>query len=271
MTIKSLVLGVALAASLGSTAKATSLVLNGSLDTPGNTSTTAFVNNPGTIPDWKISGPVTGSWNSVYIYDGVVSNGLSGQPVPPPYMPANYRLCDPAGGLQPGASCGNPDGIGHFINLDGDPSFPAAISQIISGLVIGKNYELTFSWAAVQRNDAHGPTSDEYLTITLGDKIFVTPNIFPGPLNDSSKSLPDQGFSGWMTESFDFTWNTNSVGTMLTFLANGNPGGLPPSVNLDGISLNAVPEPSTWALLIAGGFGLMGVAARRRRQSAVAD
>ena len=58
---------------------------------------------------------------------------------------------------------------------------------------------------------------------------------------------------------------------MLNFLAHGNPSGLPPSVNLDGISLTAVPEPSTLGLLIAGGFGLVGVGARRRCQTVVAD
>ena len=57
---------------------------------------------------------------------------------------------------------------------------------------------------------------------------------------------------------------------VLNFLAHGNPSGLPPSINLDGISLTAVSEPPIWALLIAGSFGLMAVAARRRRQTGAA-
>lgn len=58
----------------------------------------------------------------------------------------------------------------------------------------------------------------------------------------------------------------DGVGNVLSFKAHGNPTGLPPSVNLDSVSLNAVPEPSSWAILITGS-GLVLVAARRRRQT----
>ena len=56
---------------------------------------------------------------------------------------------------------------------------------------------------------------------------------------------------------------------VLTFFANGGPGGLPPFSLLDNVVVSDVPEPSTWAMLIAG-FGLVGVAARRRRTAALA-
>lgn len=39
-------------------------------------------------------------------------------------------------------------------------------------------------------------------------------------------------------------------------------------VRLGGVSTNAVPEPATWAMMLAG-FGAMGVAMRRRRKVAV--
>ena len=57
MNIKSLVLGLAVAASLGSTAKASNLVLNGSLETT-NTSDVTIINTyiAGTIPDWVVLG-----------------------------------------------------------------------------------------------------------------------------------------------------------------------------------------------------------------------
>jgi hypothetical protein len=272
MKIKSLMLGIVVAASLGSTAEATNLVLNGSFDKPGDTSTVNFFcNSPffcgnaypaaGYIPKWDVHG-ATGSttYNVVYIYDNLADASL------PPFMPPSY-YCNPALGFVSGNNCVNPDGTGHFINLDGDPSFQGAISQSINGLVQGQQYKLSFSWGAVQRDNETGAITDNYLDVSLGDQHFFTQNIPPSLVG---VNLPEQGFSGWFTTSHIFTWN-GTGGNVLNFLAHGKPGGHPPSINLDGISLTAVPEPTTWALLIAGGFGLLGVGARRRRQTAVAD
>ncbi len=47
------------------------------------------------------------------------------------------------------------------------------------------------------------------------------------------------------------------------FFANGSPTGLPPLALLDSVSLVAVPEPETYALL---GLGLLGILAVRRQQ-----
>jgi hypothetical protein len=70
-------------------------------------------------------------------------------------------------------------------------------------------------------------------------------------------------------ETFDFTANATSEA--LSFLAVGSPAAnLPPFALLDGVSLTAVPEPSTWAMMLAG-FGGLGFAAfRRRRRTPVA-
>ena len=251
MNIKSLVLGLAVAASLCSTAKG-NLVLNGSLETSGTTDGVNLSKSSGqnlTIPNWSVHGNGTISgFNAVYDY-GVPGGSL------PAYMPPSYNSC--ILGFVSGNSCPNPDGTGHFVNLDSDPAFPAAISQSISGLVSGQEYLLTFSWAAVERSDQHGPTTLNYLEVTLGDQHFDTAKI----------NLPTDGFSGWFTDRDVFKWD--GIGTTLTFLAHGNPTGLPPTINLDGISLNATPEPASWEMFIAG-FGLMGVFfARRRRKTAV--
>ena len=213
----------------------------------------------GYIPNWDVHG-ASGSttYNAVYIYDILTDSIL------PLTMPPSY-YCNPALGFVSGNNCANPNGSGHFVNLDGDPSFRTAISQSIIGLVQGQQYELTFSWGAVQRNNETGAITDNYLDVSLGDQHFFTQNILPSLVG---VNLPEQGFSGWFTTSHIFTWN-GTGGNVLNFLAHGKPGGHPPSINLDGISLTAVTEPATWALLIAGCFGLMG--ARRLRQTAVAD
>ena len=71
-----------------------------------------------------------------------------------------------------------------------------------------------------------------------------------------------------MTESFKFT--ANSTSELLSFLAVGTPSGnVPPFALLDGVSLTAVPEPSTWAMMFVGFAGL-GYAAFRRRRPAPA-
>ena len=180
------------------------------------------------IPNWSVHGNGTiPGFNAVYDY-GVPGGSL------PAYMPSSYNSCTAALGFFSGNSCANPDGTGHFVNLDGDPAFPAAISQKIGGLVPNQQYQLIFSWAAVQRNDQNGHTYGEFLDVSLGDQHFTTPVV---GVNLPGQMFPAQGFSGWFTTSFVFNWD--GVDNTLNFLAHGNPSGLPPSIDLDGISLNA--------------------------------
>jgi len=279
MNFNSLVLRRAIATGLSMLALATmvgpakaNLVLNGDFQLnsyPGSPTSETIVNIPGQITYWTVSGygSTSSSWNAVYINDPN-PNFSNPSSSPPDFMPAAYRSCTAAAGFQTGASCQNPNGPGWFVNLDGDPSFPAAISQPISGLTKGAEYQLAFSWSIVQRNDESGSTWGEYLEASLGDQSSLTPNIFPGPgTSCPTGCLPPQGFSGWFTTSLDVVWDGSS--SLLSFMAHGNPSGLPPSVNLDSVSLTAVPEPSSWLMLI-GGLGLVAVIARRRRQRVAA-
>ncbi len=82
--------------------------------------------------------------------------------------------------------------------------------------------------------------------------------------------VASQGFTGWMTASFDFT--ATSASEVLKFLSIGGPTSLPPVALLDDVSLTgdipgSVPEPATWAMMGMGFAGLGLVAYRRRRKA----
>ena len=155
----------------------------------------------------------------------------------------------------------SPNG-GNFMGLDGDPAANGSLDQTITGLTSGKTYKLSFDWAGIELFNRTGYDSIQ-LTGSLGGDPFAT-SVY---LNTAPAGEPGS-FSGWMTANFTFT--ADSTSEVLSFLAVGTPAGnLPPFALLDGVSLTAVPEPSTWAMMLVG-FGGLGYAAFRRRRTALA-
>ena len=151
----------------------------------------------------------------------------------------------------------SPDG-GNFVEADGDGGFAGAFFQTIDNLVVGKSYTLTFYQAAGQQLGFTGSTTEQWQVSFGSDTQF-----------SSLYSLPQGGVGPWQQQTMTFTASVASQ--VLTFLAVGTPGGTPPISFLDGVnlSLSAVPEPASWAMMI-GGFGLVGGAMRRRRAVAAA-
>jgi hypothetical protein len=148
----------------------------------------------------------------------------------------------------------SPNG-GNFMAIDGDSNVRGPLQQLISGLTPGAQYELSFYWAATQLSNRTGPTTERF-DVTFGSDTFSTATL----------SIPTQGFDGWHKVTHNFT--ASSASQLLSFLSIGTPNGLPPVALLDGVSLTAVPEPMTWAMMLAG-FGAIGLAARRRQRPTV--
>jgi len=147
---------------------------------------------------------------------------------------------------------------GNFLQADADPGFrPNAFTTTVTGLTPGQQYAISFWQAAGQQNGFRGATFEQWL-VSLGAETHASHLI----------NLPDQGIAPWELQTLIFT-ATNSSDT-LSFLATGSSvlttgNSLPPIIFLDGVSVSAVPEPSSVALMC---LMLLGLAIAYRRQRA---
>lgn len=144
---------------------------------------------------------------------------------------------------------------GNFLAIDG--AFQVKpVEQVITGLTVGKTYSVGFDYGFAQQSGFNG-TTIQNMSVGFAGVTKTTANF----------TLPSHNFSGWMHTSYDFV--ATSATDTLSFLAYGNLP-VPPFALLDGVSFSpdTVPEPATWAMLIAG-FGMVGATARRRRANAV--
>ena len=126
------------------------------------------------------------------------------------------------------------------------------ITQTITGLQVGATYELTFL-SMSNHDSAAGATQD-------WDVSFGTQS------QASVATLPNADQTGNWVQS-TMTFQATSASQALTFIAQYMPGSNPEMLNLDGVVLekvSSVPEPSSWALLLAG-LGVATLVARRRR------
>lgn len=233
---KTLAVIAAFASLLCTSAQATTLnlVTNGNFDTVANY--TGKVTTT-TVPGWSTTG-----YNFVFSANGGDNNTF-------------MNLWGPKNGAANGLGA-SPTG-GNYIGADGNYGV-GALTQTISGLVVGQSYDLSFYWGAAQQSGFSGLNTEQWI-VSLGDQKLST----------SVYNNANHGFSGWMQESFTYT--ATSTSEVLSFLAQGTPTGEPPFSLLDGVSLTAnVPEPSSTALFL-GGLALLGCAMRARRRSNAAS
>jgi hypothetical protein len=161
----------------------------------------------------------------------------------------NLKLWGPGSSSANGLPAASPTG-GNFVGADGAYQ-TEPITQTITGLTAGHLYAVSFDWAAAQQAGYDGATTDMW-NVSLGGDTQST----------HIDSIPTHGFSGW--EHQTFIYKATSSTEVLSFLAHGTPTGVPPFALLDGVTLSAVPEPSSLAAMFAGVLGL-GVIVRRRR------
>jgi len=197
--------------------------------------------------DWSIAAP-NDSYTFLYAAGTADVGGSNGE-----Y--GAVAIWGPGNGVANGFPASSPNG-GNFIASD--PAFQnnSPLQQTITGLTAGAEYVVSFDWAGAQQSGFTGPTTEGW-TVGLGAAATQTTPI---------ASIASQGFSGWMTQSF--TFKADAASDVLSFLSVGGPsGGQPPFALLDGVSLTAVPEPATWAMMLVG-FGGLGSAIRSRRKRA---
>ena len=177
---------------------------------------------------------------------------------------------DPAGvntwnGLAPNGATDNFLAMNTVYNFD-------RVYQTVDGLTAGDPYTLAFDYAVGQQRLLDGSGYNGATTQTLN--VYFEPSSVTWDQNDptlwtTSAALPNHGFLGWFTESLTFT--ATSASEVLSFFAVGSPSA-PPYTLITGVSLTegAVPEPATWALMLAGFAGLGFAAWRSVRKAAPA-
>lgn len=242
------------------------LVTNGSFDDPGTVigqfaygksgiDTTRGNQQYATAPGWGADPSYSGS-NAGYPFLFIAA------PYGSASSPTDFWFYDPwdrarrslwgnyasGGNINNGFNGTSPDG-GNFLVMDAD-YHATPIQQTLTGLTRGTVYSVTFSYAAAQWNQNTGPTT-ETMQVSLGGQSRRTTTI----------NLPSQGFSGWLSQTFSFTYDGTSP--TLSFLAIGTPSGAPPMLLLDGITLYDIPEPAAAFGLLSGCAVLARV--RRRR------
>lgn len=139
------------------------------------------------------------------------------------------------------------------IDLNGDGL--GAIAQQFFATIVGQTYNISFMLAG---NPDGGPVNKTVDVIVNGG----VPQSFS--FNTTGYSAVNMG---WSTESFNFVAgiNLSSIAFQSTTTTNGPYYG--PAI--DNVIASAVPEASTWAMMLLGFAGIGFMTLRRRRNSAV--
>jgi choice-of-anchor C domain-containing protein len=188
----------------------------------------------------------------------IVNGGFVGPSAPD----GGFQTVGVSTGVIPGwtVSSGNVDWIkGYWQSSDGDAfsvdlngTTPGAISQTID-TVIGQTYTLTFDMSG-------NPDNGSDLRLLLADTGGAA-TTFAYNLDVSTNSHSNMN---WTPQSLNFT--ATGAATTITFASGAGGANCCFGAAIDNVAIaNAVPEPSSWALMLTGFLGV-GTVLRRSRQ-----
>ncbi len=155
---------------------------------------------------------------------------------------------------------------GNVYLLDAAPGYADGVflQQVVDGLTAGARYSVSFQQASGSLYQGGGDTAQWH--VGLGGTVSTVYPYFylnGATVQDAPEMTngADTGLSEWTRQSLTFTAGSSSE--LLTFFASGT--GAPPFALLADVSISAVPEPATWAMMILG-FGAVGGAMRAARR-----
>ena len=140
------------------------------------------------------------------------------------------------------------DGV-QFVELDSHGTNPnSTMQQVLSSTVSGQRYTLSF-WYSPRPNTSTLPANTNNISVSWNGSALL-PTL--GGTNNT-------GTHHWQQYSYTVVGTGADTLRFAAFGAQDTYGG-----SLDNVSVTAVPEPETFAMMLAG-LGLMGAVARRRK------
>lgn len=208
-----------------------------------------FESTTGTVPgELGYNGVSVTGWDPVVGLNAVYTPGSADTTGAITQYPGTLKLWGPGNGSNNGLPATSPVG-GNYIALDGTSAAgigagPASISQTVSDLTVGQEYDVSFWWAAGQQFGFTGDTTDQFI-VSFGGQTQSTDIV----------TVPSTGFHPWEQKTFKFT--ATDTTQVLKFLANGTPDGIPPFALLDGVTVTATTVPE--APVYIGGLVALGL------------